>query len=81
MMILLRESDVEDTHLAFIREMWANVDAQSPDSVLAFVQLILAKQVEWSRENIDLRAIAPEIVRFLIKIHEQGLRATMEPYA
>jgi len=79
-MILLRDSDVEDTHLAFIREMWANVDAQSPDSVLAFVHLILAKQVEWSRENVDLKAIAPEVARFLIKIHEQGLRATMESY-
>jgi tagaturonate reductase len=94
-MLLLRDSDVEDSHLTFIREMWARVDgqsfdarsihgqssdAQSPDSTLAFVQRILAKQVEWSRERIDLRAIAPEVARFLTTIREQGLRATMESY-
>jgi tagaturonate reductase len=84
-MILLRESDAEDAHLEFIREAWArvgdqSVDDQSPDSVLAFVQRILAKQVEWSREDIDLRAIAPEIARILTKIREQGLRVAMEFY-
>jgi tagaturonate reductase len=77
-MLLLRESDVEDTHLELIREMWARVDDQSPDSTLAFVQQLLAKQVEWSREHIDLQAIAPEVATFLMKIREQGLRATME---
>jgi tagaturonate reductase len=84
-MLLLLESDAEDAHLEFIREAWARVDDQSaddqsPDSVLAFVQRILAKQVEWSREPIDLRAIAPEIARILTKIREQGLRVTMEFY-
>ncbi|MGA9978588.1 MAG: tagaturonate reductase [Candidatus Sulfotelmatobacter sp.] len=77
-MLLLRDSEVEDTHLAFIREMWARVDDQSPDSILAFVQQILAKQIEWSREHIDLRAIAPEVAHFLMEIREQGLRATMD---
>jgi tagaturonate reductase len=79
-MLLLRDSDVEDAHLGFIREMWARVDDQSPDSVLAFVQQILAKQIEWSRERIDLGAIAPEVAGLLTKIREQGLRATMESY-
>jgi tagaturonate reductase len=87
-MLLLRDSDVEDAHLAFIREAWAcvddqsvddqSVDDQSPDSTLAFVQRILAKQVEWSREPIDLPAIAPEVARILTKIRENGLRVTME---
>jgi hypothetical protein len=84
-MLFLRESDAEDAHLEFIREAWARVDDQSgddqsPDSVLAFVQRILAKQVEWSREPIDLRVIAPEIARILTKIRERGLRVTMEFY-
>jgi tagaturonate reductase len=79
-MLLLRDSDVEDTHLAFIREMWARVDDQSPDSVLAFVRRLLAKQVEWGREQIDLQAVAPEVARVLTKIREQGLRVTMESY-
>ena len=87
-MLLLRDSDVEDAHLAFIREAWAcvddqsvddqSVDDQSPDSTLAFVQRILAKQVERSREPIDLPAIAPEVARILTKIRENGLRVTME---
>jgi tagaturonate reductase len=77
-MLLLRDSDVEDAHLEFIREMWARVDEQSPDSTLEFVQRILAKQVEWSREHIDVRAVTAEVASFLIKICEQGLRATME---
>ena len=82
-MLLLRDSDVEDAHLAFIREAWAcvddqSVDDQSPDSTLAFVQRILAKQVERSREPIDLPAIAPEVARILTKIREHGLRVTME---
>jgi tagaturonate reductase len=79
-MLLLRDSEVEDTHLPLIRGMWARVDDQSPESILAFVQRILAKQVEWSREHIDLRAIAPEVASFLSKIREQGLRATLESY-
>jgi tagaturonate reductase len=77
-MLLLRDSDVEDSHLALVRQMWANVDYHSPDSVLILVQKILAKQVEWSREQIDLRAIAPSVAAFLIKIRAQGLRATMD---
>ncbi len=75
---LLRDSDVEDSHLAFIHEMWANVDSQSPDSVLTLVQKVLAKQVEWSREQIDVRAIAPNVAEFLVKISAQGLRRPME---
>lgn len=78
--LLLRDSDVEDAHLPFIRESWARVDDQSPDSVLAFVRQILAKQVEWSREQIDLPAIAPEVASILTKIREQGLRVTLESY-
>ncbi|HTW58883.1 MAG TPA: tagaturonate reductase [Terriglobales bacterium] len=76
--LLLRDSDVEDTHLALMREMWAGAGDESPDSTLAFAKKILAKQVEWSREQIDLQTIAPEVARFLTKIREQGLRATME---
>jgi tagaturonate reductase len=79
-MLLLRESDVEDKHLTLIREMWARVDDQSPDSVLEVVQRILAKQVEWSREPIDPRAIAPGVARILTEIREQGIRATVESY-
>jgi tagaturonate reductase len=77
-MVLLRESDVEDAHREFIREMWARVDSQSLGSVLALVQSVLAKQIEWSREQIDLRAIAPAVAEFVMKIREQGLRSTME---
>jgi tagaturonate reductase len=77
-MVLLRDSDVEDAHLALIREIWARVDSQSPDSVLAPVQSILAKQMEWSREQIDLCAIAPAVAEFVMQIREPGLRSTME---
>ena len=77
-MLLLRESDVEDAHRALIRELWARVDYQSPDSVLVLVQRILAKQIEWSREQLDLRATAPAVAGLLMKIREHGLRATME---
>jgi tagaturonate reductase len=79
-MLLLRDSDVEDAHLALIRELWASVDYQSPDSLPVLVQRILAKQIEWSREQIDLQATAPEVVGFLTKIREQGLRPTLESY-
>jgi tagaturonate reductase len=79
-MLLLRDLDVEDTHLALVRELWARVDYQSPDSVLTLVQHILAKQIEWSREQIDLPAIAPEVAGVLLKIREQGLRPTLESY-
>jgi hypothetical protein len=71
---------VEDTHLALIREMWMRVDDRSSDSILEFVQHILAKQVEWGREAIDTRAIAPEVALLLMQIREQGLRATIESY-
>jgi len=77
-MLLLRDSDVEDAHLALIRELWARVDSRSPDSVLVLVQRILAKQIEWSREQLDLRATAPAVAGLLMKIREHGLRATME---
>jgi tagaturonate reductase len=77
-MLLLRDSEVEDTHLALIREMWTRVDDRSSDSILEFVQHILAKQVEWGREAIDTRALAPEVALLLMQIREQGLRATIE---
>jgi hypothetical protein len=77
-MVLLRDSEVEDAHLALVREMWARVDYQSPDSVLALVRHILAKQSEWSREPIDLQAVAPQVAGFVLKIREQGLRTTMQ---
>lgn len=76
--LLLRGSDVEDAHLAVIRELWASVDYESSDSVLTLVHEILTKQVEWSREPIDVQAIAPQVVEFLMKIRTHGLRATME---
>jgi tagaturonate reductase len=77
-MLLLRDSDVEDSHLALIRGMWAQVDYQSSDSVLTLVQNILDKQIEWSREQIDVRVIAPDVAGFLMKVHAQGLRPTMD---
>ena len=77
-MVLLRDSEVEDAHLALVRQMWARVDYQSPDSVLALVRHILAKQSEWSREPIDLQAVAPQVAGFVLKIREQGLRTTMQ---
>jgi len=58
-MFVLRDPDVQDTHAEEVRERWERVDWHSPDSVLAFVQGVLAKQMEWSREEIDLRAVAP----------------------
>jgi len=79
-MLLLRDSDVEDNHLTSIREMWARVDDQSEDSILEVVQRILARQIEWSREPIDLQAIAPEVGRILTEIRELGIRAAMESY-
>jgi hypothetical protein len=57
--------------------MWGRVDAESPDSLLEFIQQILAKQVEWCKEAVDTQAIAPEVARFLMKIRGQGLRATI----
>jgi tagaturonate reductase len=79
-MLLLRDSDVEDNHLTSIREMWARVDDQSEDSILEVVQRILARQIEWSREPIDLQAIVPEVGRILTEIRELGIRAAMESY-
>jgi tagaturonate reductase len=76
-MLLLRDSDVEDAHRALVRDLWARVDYQSPDSVLTLVQHVLAKQLEWSREQIDIQAVAPQVVEFLMQIRSQGLRATM----
>jgi tagaturonate reductase len=77
-LLLLRDSELEDIHLEQVREMWTRVDNQSPASVLSFVQAILAKQMEWSREQIDLPVVAPHVAEFLIKIRKQGLRPAME---
>jgi tagaturonate reductase len=42
-MLLLRDSEVDDTHLPLIRGMWAHVDDQSPDSIVPLVQRILGE--------------------------------------
>jgi tagaturonate reductase len=77
-MLLLRDSEVEDAHAPLFRELWATADCESAESVLTVVHQILTKQVEWSREQIDIQAVAPQVVEFLMKIRRQGLRATME---
>ncbi|MFZ0760597.1 MAG: tagaturonate reductase [Candidatus Sulfotelmatobacter sp.] len=77
-LLLLRDSEVEDSHLEQVREMWVQVDYRSPDSVVIFAQEILAKQMEWSSEQIDLPAAAQQVAAFLMTIREQGLRPAME---
>lgn len=77
-MLLLEDSDVEDGHLPLLRELWATLDYDSPDSVLTLVHQILAKQIEWSREQIDVPVVAPQVAEFLMKIRDRGLRGTME---
>ena len=78
MILLLCDPDVEDTHAEQVRETWRGVDPRSADSILAFVESVLAKQVEWSREKIDLKAVAPQVAGFLMEIRERGLQAVME---
>jgi tagaturonate reductase len=77
-LLLLRESEIEDTHLELVRKMWTQVDTQSPQSVEAFVRDVLEKQTEWGREQIEIHAVAPHVARLLIQILQQGLRPAMQ---
>jgi hypothetical protein len=71
-MLVLRHPDVQDTHTEQVLDAWALVDCHSPDSILAFVQM------EWSHEEIDLRAVAPCVAGFLAEIEKRGLRPVMD---
>jgi tagaturonate reductase len=77
-MLVLRNPNIQDTHAEQIRERWEQVDSHSPDSVLAFVQGVLAKQMEWSQQELDLRTVAPRVAGFLAEVHERGLQPVME---
>ena len=79
-MLVLRHPDIQDTHTEKVLDAWELVDCHSPDSVLAFVQDVLTKQMEWSHEEIDLRAVAPCVAGFLAEIENRGVRPVMDSH-
>jgi len=79
-MLVLRHPDIQDTHTEKVLDAWELVDCHSPDSVLAFVQDVLTKQMEWSHEEIDLRTVAPCVAGFLAEIEKRGLRPVMDSH-
>jgi tagaturonate reductase len=79
-MLVSRDPDVQDTHAEQIGEMWRAVVYESPGSMLAFVENVLASQVNWSHEEIDVKSVAPPVAGFLVEVHDRGLRAVMESH-
>ena len=79
-MLVLRHPDIQDTHTEKVLDAWELVDCHSPDSVLAFVQDVLTKQMEWSHEEIDLSAVAPCVAGFLAEIEKRGVRPVMDSH-
>ena len=73
-LLALRDPELQDTHGTYIRERWQQVKPECPDTLLAFTREILSRQMEWSREAIDLEPVSKVVAQFLWEVVANGLR-------
>ena len=74
---VVRQPQVEDSHSDFFRERWRDVDTDSRDSLLAFVQNALASQAGWTGEQIDVQAVAGPVSELLQEIIQSDVRTVL----
>ena len=77
-MLALCRPEVQDTHAEYIRSRWGRADHDSRNSLVAFAREVLAHQVEWSQEKIDLKPVAAGVADLLLEIGETNLRQTID---
>jgi len=75
-LLALRDPALQDTHAAYIRQGWQQALRGSRDP-RAFVRDVLSRQMEWSRETIDLDPVSEVVVRLLGEVKTRGLRAVL----
>jgi tagaturonate reductase len=76
-MLVQLHPDVQDTHAEQIRDRWRHVDRDSRGSLFAFTHEVLADQLEWSKERIDLKPVSTTVSDLLLEIGKTGLRQTI----
>lgn len=73
-LLALRDPALEDTHGAYIRQRWHRTRL---DDLRTFTTEVLSRQMEWSRETIDLEPVSNAVAQFLAEVKAQGLRAVL----
>jgi tagaturonate reductase len=77
MIMVVRDSAVQDVHAEYIRDRWTSVEVKSSESLLAFSTDVLAQVAEWSHEAIEVSVIAPKVADLLHEIAANDLRNVM----
>jgi tagaturonate reductase len=76
-LLALRDPELQDTHAAYIRERWQQVKPQRFDSLRDFARNILSRQVEWSRETIDIEPVSAAVAQALADVEARGIRSVL----
>jgi tagaturonate reductase len=73
-LLALRDPEIEDVHADYIRGHWRQVNWDEPRTLLAFTHDILCRQMEWTRERIDVEPLALAVSQDMAEIQAGGLR-------
>lgn len=74
-LLALRDPEVEDVHADYIRGRWRQVRWDESRTLLALTRDILCKQMEWTREYIDVEPVAAAVSQAMTEIENRGVRA------
>jgi tagaturonate reductase len=75
-LLALRDPALQDTHASYIRERWRQANTGSQE-LRAFTREVLSRQMDWSRETIDLEPVSEAVARLLGEVEGQGLRTVL----
>ena len=75
-LLALRDPALQDPNAAYIRERWQLAISQS-DKMRTFTREVLAQQMEWSRQTVDLESVSEAVARLLVEVQTHGLRAVL----
>lgn len=75
-LLALRDPALQDTHAAYIRERWLQA-MPGLDGMRAFTRDVLSRQMEWSRETVDLQPVSVAVAQLLVDVETHGLRAVL----
>lgn len=74
-LLALRDPELEDVHADYVRERWRQVNREQAKALHDFTHDVLCKQMEWTRERIDVEPVVAAVSQALVEMEENGVRA------